>query len=110
MYVSVKLDLVAEAALPLVRDGAAGAAKAWTLTDLANALLGTGIDWSPRDNAGLMLLAGAEEAAREAVETWLRVYEDDQRALREYMEEAERGAPRSSTNTHRLRKPSEKER
>jgi hypothetical protein len=42
--VSVKLDLVAEAALPLVRDGAAGAAKAWTLTDLANALLGTGID------------------------------------------------------------------
>jgi hypothetical protein len=55
-----------------------------------------------------MLLAGAEEAAREAVETWLRVYEDDQLALREYMEEAERAAPRSSTDAHRLRKPSEK--
>jgi hypothetical protein len=89
MHVDVKLDLVAEAALPLVRDGATGAAKAWALTDLANALLGTGIDWSPRDNAGLMLLAGAE------VETWLRLYEDDQRALREYLEEAWPGcAPR----------------
>ena len=94
MHVNVKLDLVAEAALPLARDGAAGAAKAWALTDLANALLGTGIDWSPRENAGLMLLAGAEEAAKEAVETWLRLYEDDQRALREYMQEAKRAAPR----------------
>jgi hypothetical protein len=104
MHVDVKLDLVAEAALPLVRDGATGAAKAWALTDLANALLGTGIDWSPRDNAGLMLLAGAE------VETWLRLYEDDQRALREYMQEAERTAPRSLTAAHRLRTPSGKRR
>jgi hypothetical protein len=110
MHVDVKLDLVAEAALPLVRDGATGAAKAWALTDLANALLGTGIDWSPRDNAGLMLLAGAEEAAKEAVETWLRLYEDDQRALREYMQEAGRTAPRSSTAAHRLRTPSGKRR
>jgi hypothetical protein len=60
--VNVKLNLVPEAALPLATDGAAGAAQAWALTDLANALLGTGIDWSPRDNAGLMLLACAEEA------------------------------------------------
>ena len=105
MHVNVKLDLVAEAALPLARDGAAGAAKAWALTDLANALPGTGIDWSPRDNAGLMLLAGAEEAAKEAVETWLRLYKDDQRALRKYMEEA---TPRSSSGDRRLRKPRRK--
>jgi hypothetical protein len=52
MHVNVKLDLVAEAALPLARDGAAGAAKAWALTDLANALLGTGIDWSPARTPG----------------------------------------------------------
>jgi hypothetical protein len=108
MHVDVRLDLVAEAALPLVRHAAAGAAKPWALSDLANALLGTGIDWSPRENAGLMLLAGAEEAAKEAVETWLRLYEGDQRALREYMREPERAAPRSSTNAHRLRKPIEK--
>jgi hypothetical protein len=58
MHVNVKL-------LPLARDGAAGAAKAWALADLANALLlGTGIDWSPRENAGLMLLAGAEESGQ----------------------------------------------
>jgi hypothetical protein len=108
MHVNVKLDLVAEAALPLARDGAAGAAKAWALTDLANALLGTGIDWSPRDRAGLMLLAGAEEPAKEAVDAWLKVYEDDQRALREYMQEATRAAPRSSSRAHRLRKPAKK--
>jgi hypothetical protein len=42
-----------------------------------------------------MLLADAEKAAKEAVETWLRLYEDDQRALREYLEEAWPGcAPR----------------
>ena len=108
MHVNLKLDLVAEAALPLARDGAAGAAKAWVLTDLANALLGTGIDWSPRENAGLMLLAGAEEAAKEAVERWLRLYKDDQRALRKAMKEAARATPRSSTNARRLRRPSEK--
>jgi hypothetical protein len=108
MHVNLKLDLVAEAALPLARDGAAGAAKAWALTDLANALLGTGIDWSPRETAGLMLLAGAEEAAKEAVETWLRLYEDDQRSLREYIQETERPVPRSSTHAHRLRKPTQK--
>jgi hypothetical protein len=110
MHVNLKLDLVAEAALPLARDGAAGAAKAWALTDLANALLGTGIDWSPRENAGLMLLAGDEEAAKEAVETWLRLYKDDRHALREYMEEATRAAPRSSSGARRLRKPSKKRR
>jgi hypothetical protein len=36
MHVNVKLDLVAEAALPLVMDGAAGVAEAWALTDLAS--------------------------------------------------------------------------
>jgi hypothetical protein len=108
MHVNVKLDLVAEAALPLARDGVAGAAKAWALTDIANALLGTGIDWSPRESAGLMLLAGAEEAAKEAVETWLRLYEDDQRALRAYIQEANRAASRSSTDARRLRTPSGK--
>jgi hypothetical protein len=40
-------------------------------------------------------------------ETWLKLYEHDQRALRQYMKEAGR-APRSSTNARRLRKPSEK--
>ena len=55
-----------------------------------------------------MLLAGAEEAAKEAVERWLRLYEDDQRSLREYIEEAERAAPRSSDSAHRLRKPRRK--
>ena len=109
MHVNVKPDLVAEAALPLARDGAAGAAKARALTDLANALLGTGIDWSPRENAGLMLLAGAEEAAKEAVERWLRLYKDDQRALRKYMEEATPAAPRSPSGARRLRKPRRKE-
>jgi hypothetical protein len=109
MHVNVRLDLVAEAALPLARDGAAGAAKAWALTDLANALLGAGIDWSPRETAGLMLLAGAEEAAKEAVETWLKLYEYDQRALRQYMKQAERAAPRASTDARRLRKPRRKE-
>ena len=108
MHLNVKLDLVAEAALPLARDGAASAAKAWALTDLANTLLGTGIDWSPRENAGLMLLAGAEEAAKEAVERWLRLYENDQRALRKYMGEATRAAPRSSSGARRLRKPRRK--
>jgi hypothetical protein len=44
-----------------------------------------------------MLLAGAEEAAKEAVETWLKLYEDDQRALREYMQEGKPAAPGSST-------------
>jgi hypothetical protein len=55
-----------------------------------------------------MLLADAEEAAKEAVETWLRLYEDDQRAVRQYMEEAARATPRSSTNARRLRGPSKK--
>jgi hypothetical protein len=55
-----------------------------------------------------MLLAGAEEAAKEAVESWLKLYEDDQRALREYMKKAGRAVPPSSTNGHRLRMPSEK--
>jgi hypothetical protein len=55
-----------------------------------------------------MLLAGAEEAAKEAVETWLRLYEDEQRAVRQYMEEATRAAPRSSSGARRLRKPSKK--
>ena len=40
-----------------------------------------------------MLLAGDEEAAKEAVERWLRLYQDEQRALREYREEAKRAAP-----------------
>jgi hypothetical protein len=57
-----------------------------------------------------MLLAGAEEAAKEAVATWLMLYEDEQRPLREYREEAERAAPPSSTNSHGLRKRSEKRR
>jgi hypothetical protein len=82
--------------------------KAWALTDLAKALLGTGVGWSPRENAELMLLGGDEEAAKEAVETWLKVYENDQRALREYMKEAARATPRSSTNVRRLRRPSKK--
>jgi hypothetical protein len=55
-----------------------------------------------------MLLADAEKAAKEAVETWLRLYEDDQRALREYLEEAERAAPRSSTDAPSAAQTSEK--
>jgi hypothetical protein len=55
-----------------------------------------------------MLLADAEKAAKEAVETWLRLHEDDQRALREYMGQAERSCAAVLANAHRLSKPSAK--